>query len=255
MTAWQKFWLLALSCVLASVSVASAAAKEPRRALILANWAYKHIGPHPTAKADAALMAATFKRFGFEVTTAENLTRAGMTRAAAVFIAKTKKSGPKGVAFIYFSGHGVEVEGSPLMLATDFKAARGQDLDGLTVPPMNLINSLVEAHAGTSVLILDMARENLGDYKLGWPAAAQLWNNQGIAFSVRSGRRPTRPQGGQEGAFVQAFAEVAERPHLRLRGLLRETRSRVLQLTVGRQLTTERLKGALSFQINNPGQW
>ena len=98
--------------LIAFAAAASRAAPPARVALVIGNGAYRYVDMLRNPDADARLMAATLRRLGFALVGGGaqlDLDRAGMERAIGRF---RTAIGPGVVAFFYYSGHGVQVEGA-----------------------------------------------------------------------------------------------------------------------------------------------
>src|SRR3981189_3427595 len=89
---------------------AGAAPMEKRMALVIGNAAYQ-AGALATPANDAGLIAQTLQAAGFDVSGARDLDQESLRRALRDFVDKAEASGPNTVAYVYFGGHGVQLEG------------------------------------------------------------------------------------------------------------------------------------------------
>ncbi len=106
---------------------------------------------------DARAIATALRDLNFEVDVAENVTRREFYRLWARFIAKLN---PGDVAALYFSGHGVDLEGVYLM-PRDVQAL--EDETGLradAIPLRDLLSDLRARRLTVSFQIIDACRDN-----------------------------------------------------------------------------------------------
>src|SRR5690349_22850927 len=96
--------------VAAALLICGPALAEKRVALVLGNSAYQNVPPLANPVNDAALMADTFRKAGFDlVELKQNLTVQETRRVLRDF---TDKASDADIAVIYYAGHGIEVDGS-----------------------------------------------------------------------------------------------------------------------------------------------
>src|SRR5256885_8052951 len=93
-----------------AVGPASAQQREARIALVVGNAAYQ-AGALNTPANDAGLIAQTLQAAGFDVAGARDLDQDSMRHAVRGFLGEGKDGGAGTVAFVYLSGHGVQIEG------------------------------------------------------------------------------------------------------------------------------------------------
>ena len=119
------FWL-ALS------GLSHAQPPEKRIALVIGNAAYQS-GALATPANDAGLIAQTLQAAGFDVAGARDLDQDSLRRALRDFVEKAEASGPGTVAFVYFGGHGVQLEGENYLVPIDARIARAADVPAAAV--------------------------------------------------------------------------------------------------------------------------
>ena len=96
-------------------------------ALVLGNSAYQNVPPLTNPVNDAALMADTFKKAGFDlVELKQNLTVQETRRVLRDF---ADKSNDADIAVIYYAGHGIEVDGTNYLIPVDARLARDFDVE------------------------------------------------------------------------------------------------------------------------------
>jgi formylglycine-generating enzyme required for sulfatase activity len=151
---WRK---LLLAVLLGVVGLSSGAAQEnsavhPRRlALVIGNASYDD-QPLANATRDAAATSEMLTRLGFHVTTYSNLDASAMNEAIHEF---DRRLADGGVGLVYFSGHGLQVGKSTLLLPANTAAkqspaallTQGIDLRsilaGMSAPRKDKLNLIV----------------------------------------------------------------------------------------------------------------
>ncbi len=133
-----------------------AQAKGRRVALVIGNSAYKAVSELPNPRNDAAVVAAELTRLGFEVIEKHDLGVAGMRRVLGEF--EDKSAGAEW-AFVYYAGHGMELDGRNWLIPVDAQLARATDAPDEAVPLERVLDRL-SAATKLRVVILDACRNN-----------------------------------------------------------------------------------------------
>ena len=102
---------------------ATAQQTEKRIALVIGNSGYQ-AEMLPTAANDAGLIAQTLQAAGFDVVGARDLDQDALRRSFRDFLDKATGSGTDTVAFIYFAGYGLQLEGENYFVPIDARIAR-----------------------------------------------------------------------------------------------------------------------------------
>src|SRR5215470_7627006 len=147
-----KFWLAA-----ALILISQPALADKRVALVLGNSAYQNVPPLANPVNDAALMADTLKRAGFDVVDfRQNLSALDTRRVLRDFADKSTNAD---IAVIYFAGHGIEIDGSNYMIPVDAKLERDNDVYDEAFSLDRVLVS-VESAKKLRLVILDACRDN-----------------------------------------------------------------------------------------------
>lgn len=99
-----------------SVGTIVSASAEERIALVIGNSEYRNVGKLPNPVNDAADMAESLKRLGFNVNHLSNVDYDGF-RHALIDFGKAAKTADKAV--IFYAGHGVEIDGKNWLIPVD----------------------------------------------------------------------------------------------------------------------------------------
>jgi uncharacterized caspase-like protein len=253
---------LSISRILAfliSLGFASALHAEPaekRIALVVGNAGY-HTGALPTSANDAGLIAQTLQAAGFDVIGARDLDQDSLRRALRDFLEKATNSGSGTVAFVYFSGYALQLEGENYIVPVDAKIGRDSDIAAEAVRISDYIRPLGALDLKTSVVVLDAARKNpflisgaplAGGLALMEPAPRML-----VAFNAAPGTVAPE-QSGPYGPYAQALAEMMREGGLSLHTVFDRVRLRVNDMTKGAQVpwNSRKAEASLVFFERSP---
>lgn len=136
-----------------TISEASAAALH-KRALLIANSAYKE-GPLKSPSNDARALADRLRSQGFQVEVETDLDKFSMSEAIRVFAESLQSDD---AAFFYFSGYGLSSVGETFLLPADAQIAGDKDIwrDGVSVK--TILKRLDRNSPAAVVVVIDAAR-------------------------------------------------------------------------------------------------
>ena len=176
-----------------------------RLALVIGNKDYPW-KPLDNPVNDATDVAAALERDGFaqsDVQLVTTVAERDMKRAIRAFIESIK---PGDFAFIYYSGHGVEVRGVNYLLPVDIPAnATEGEVEDEAVSAQRIVRDLEFQGAAVKVLVLDACRDN--PLRTGRSTAGGLAPMEGlgslIVFATEAGRTASDNTKGRNGLFTQ----------------------------------------------------
>jgi len=145
--------------VLATAFSASANPAEKRIALVIGEANYQ-VGALQTSANDAGLIAQTLQAAGFDVVGARDLDEDSLRHAFRDFVEKASGSGPDTVAFVYFSGFGLQFEGENYLVPIDTTISRGAEVPSKGVRVSDYIRPLAALPLKARIIVLDAARAN-----------------------------------------------------------------------------------------------
>ena len=156
----KVFSASALCLALGTNGFISSAMAEKRLALVLGNDAYTEVPSLQKAVNDATSLNKKLTALGFEVIGGINLTRRQMVQKIQD-LASRISIGDKVVFF--YAGHGVQIDRSNLLLATDIPATGGIEeeyvrFEGFDV--QKILDMIQGRGAQTTIMILDACRNN-----------------------------------------------------------------------------------------------
>jgi tetratricopeptide (TPR) repeat protein len=238
-------------------AAAPATVQQGRRvALIIGNAGYRNAGPLKNPQNDAQAIAASLRRVGFEtVSVAADATREKMVEVLRAFRAEADKAE---WAVVYYSGHGMEVNGMNYLIPVDAKIAVDRDIQFEAVP-LDQVMAVVEGASKLKLVLLDACRDNPFASQMKVtprPAAAAAPSTAGGTVGTRSvgrGLGAVKVSGatlvvyaakhgqtaldgeGNNSPFAVAMVQRLATPNVEINKLFRLVRDDVMEATAGRQ--------------------
>jgi tetratricopeptide (TPR) repeat protein len=217
--------------------------KEKRLALVIGNANYDK-GELKNPVNDARLIASTLDSLHFDVILKENLsTKRDMTAAIREFGSRRSEYD---VAFVYYAGHGVQVDDENFLLPTKETFEEEFDVMDYGVSVQNIMRYLRAQTNQVNILILDACRDN--PFESSWGNTRSL-KGQGlakippptgslIAFSTDSGQ--TAPDGdGENSVYSISLAKNMLLEETSIDQVFRNVRAEVLAESDGAQRPVE----------------
>jgi hypothetical protein len=228
----------AISIVMLVVLGAGAANAENRLAFVVGNDAYRNVNPLQKAVNDARSVSRGLQQLGFRVTLAENLGWRDYVEKFAAFEALIQ---PGDTAFLFYSGHGVEIDGANYLIPVDApKVAPEQQslLKDVSISTDNLIQRLKGRGTRTQIIVLDACRENpfrqsngrsvggargLGGARL--PGGVFMIYSAGVGETALD--RLSDSDSNPNSVFTRSFLPLLEDPANSLISVAKQTRAKV----------------------------
>lgn len=221
-----------------------------RTALVFGNAAYSAPdAPLQNPVADARLMARTLKGLGFDVRLRENADLPGMQQALRGLESTLRQT--KGIGFVYFAGHGVQVRGRNYIVPIGAHLLREGDAQKNAIDADAVLQSLRDTGNLLNILVLDACRNNPLQATVptrsarGGPAAmsglAAMHPPEGalVAFSTEPGMLASDGKDAGNGPYTRNLARWLKEPNLTLEQVFKRTRAAVQTETGGTQIPTE----------------
>jgi formylglycine-generating enzyme required for sulfatase activity len=235
---------LALSVASTPSSANTQQAGQKRFALILANQTYEK-NPLPNIDNDAALMVRTLKSLGFTVVSLMNGTRSTM-RTKLKELKENLTANPGGIAFVYYSGHGVQVDGENYLVPVNNASLTSEaDVkeDCLT------LSYVLEMSKGTRakayITVLDACRDNpflgqKGDGNKGLAVVGRVLDASTlVAFAASPGETASATLGGANSIYTAELVKQLQTPNLSIQEVFQSTRSAVRTKSSNKQRPRE----------------
>jgi tetratricopeptide (TPR) repeat protein len=137
-------------------ATSSPAQRERRVALVVGNSAYENAPVLPNPRNDAADIAATLRKLGFDVIDGHDLDRREMEKKIREFSRKIENAD---LALFYYAGHGLQVTGKNYLVPIDAKLEREGDLSFEAID-VDVVLQQLENGPRANLVFLDACRNN-----------------------------------------------------------------------------------------------
>ena len=235
---WLIRLFLAGFCVATLGSIAARDARaDTRVALVVGNAKYEHADVLANTVNDAMAVSSVLKKAGFDVDERDNLTVVEFKRAVRDF-ARTAANAD--IAVVYYSGHGVEFDGTNYLIPTDARLANDSDVEDEAIP-LDRVLAATRAAKKLSLIILDACRENPFLHLEGGMATKRVsfkglvplestGTNTLVAYAAKAGS-VSFDGSGANSPFTTALLKYIAEPGLDIRMALGKVRDEVLATT------------------------
>ena len=185
MSVRELAFLIVCGCVLAHVSQVPAQTPAGRVGLALVIGNSKYVQAElPSVAVDRATMAKALKTQGFTVQEVEDLERPRDFEEALRGFLTNENAAPEDILVVYYSGHGLQIEGKAYLLGTGIKGSgdMSASLREYSQSVDEIVRIMEQAAPSARVLIVDACRNN--------------------AFAATSRKAGTALQRGVEDTFI-----------------------------------------------------
>ena len=232
-----------ITALLFFISISLFSQEEKRLALVIGNANYDK-GELKNPVNDARLIASTLDSLDFDVILKENLeNRTDFIRSIREF---GNKRSEYDVAFVYYAGHGIQVDDENFLLPTKEEFSSEEDVLDFGVSVQNIMRYLRAQTNEVNILILDACRDN--PFESNWDTTRSLKGGglakippptgSLIAFSTDSGQ--TAPDGdGDNSIYTISLAKNMLLEDTSIDQVFRNVRSEVLAQSNGEQRPVE----------------
>jgi hypothetical protein len=207
-----------------------------RVALVIGNNSYPW-KPLKNPINDARAIAAKLKQMGFsDVALLTDATRDQMALASARFVDAIR---PGDLAFLYYSGHGVEVKGQNYLLPVNFPAnATETEASYQALSAQKLLKDLEQASAQVRVVVIDACRDNpLSAAKSGAGGLVRM-EAEGtlILFATAANHTADDNVAESNGLFTKHLLAAMDRPGISLSQMAKQVQLAVSGQSAKRQI-------------------
>ena len=215
------------------------ASAAKRVALLIGNSDYKFVSPLANPANDVRLLATAFRSLDFEVIERRDVGYIGLKKAIRDFTAKLNDYGADTVGFVFYAGHGLQVDGINYLVPVDAEIEKQADVALYSIDTGALMQGLINVGNSLNVIVLDSCRNN--PYKSGTrgfaKGLARMDAPKGslIAYSTSPGNVAEDGTAGNS-PFTSALAEEIRKPGTSIEAVMKRVRQRVFGSTEGRQL-------------------
>ena len=236
---------LALCWILLVHSVMSVAAVAGERlALVIGNGAYANAPRLANPANDAADIAQSLRRIGFEIVEGRDLDKRSMEQRIVEFGHRLDGAS---LALFFYAGHGLQVNGQNYLVPIDAKLQRAGDLSFETIN-VNQVLAQMEADKRVNLVFLDACRDNplarsfartLGDTRSASVGRGLASIQSAVGTMIAYATQPDNTAldgAGRNSPFTTALLKHIATPGLEVRSMMTRVRADVLAATRDRQL-------------------
>jgi hypothetical protein len=237
---------------------ASTDTAEPRIALVVGNANYKDEQKLANPANDAALIAETLRKVGFDVVLVTDASQKQLEHAVIEFGDRLSKAGPDATGLFYYAGHGLQVDGVNYLVPVDADITREAEVEIDAVEAGLVLKQMAFAGSRVNIVVLDSCRNN--------PLARDF---RSVASSEGFAEIRTKPKGtfisystapgevaadGSDGhsPFAEALAWAMQVPGLDLPEVFQRVREKVLDATDQKQTPWDSSSLVKSFYFVAP---
>jgi len=226
-----------------------------KMALIIGNSNYKS-SPLRNPVNDATAIADILRSCEFEVKTGFNLSQSEMKRAINVF---GDTLAPGSVVLFYYSGHGMQVNGTNYLIPIGANIFSEDDVDIESVNMNRVLAKMSSVERTTNILILDACRDNpfSKGFRTKQNGLAQMNAPTGTIISYSTAPGSIASDGtGKYGLFTEELVNHILLPDMKIEDVFKKVRVKVAQRSNNKQIPWESssLMGDFYFskKINMP---
>jgi invasion protein IalB len=137
-------------------SLIAEAHADRRVALVVGNSAYRNVSELRNPVNDAMKIGAMLKMMGFEVDVRRDVGITEMRRAVGDFADAARNAD---IAVVFYSGHGIEVDGSNYLIPIDARLERDFDVEDETIS-LDRVLKVIDVAKSLRLVMLDACRNN-----------------------------------------------------------------------------------------------
>lgn len=226
-------YLVISTLVLLSAGMAPGSPR--RQALVIGNDNYAG-NALKNARNDAKAIAKQLASLGYITSLKLDADRKAMSDSVDSFANGLQ---PGDTALVYYSGHGMQVNGENYLIPVDFRISSSEDFRHQAYALSSLLQKLVNHGATTQIIVLDACRDNpfLGSRSLhsGW---APMVSSAGtfLAFGTSPGSTASDNPGEAHGLFTEALLKYLTESSLDINTMFQRVREDVSRESQGLQI-------------------
>lgn len=236
--------------------------EQRRVALVIGNQAYSYAGELTQTLHDANEMAAALQSVGFDVMLVHDADRREMQQSLNQFRREIRDAD---VALVYYSGHGMEVDGVNYLAPVSARLGDRRTLDAEFVSLDEVMATVEEGGADFNMIILDACRNNpfieqveaTRSGSTAGPGLAPVQAPLGMVVAYATSPGTYAWEGGPDydnSLFTEALVAQINVEGREIAQVLRETRRQVVEMSAGEQVPWEHSAMIGEFYFRPAGQ-
>lgn len=236
--------------------------EQRRVALVIGNQAYSYAGELTQTLHDANEMAAALQSVGFDVMLVHDADHREMQQSLNQFRREIRDAD---VALVYYSGHGMEVDGVNYLAPVSARLGDRRTLDAEFVSLDEVMATVEEGGADFNMIILDACRNNPFVEQVeatrsgaqAGPGLAPVQAPLGMVVAYATSPGTYAWEGGPDydnSLFTEALVAQINVEGQEIAQVLRETRRQVVEMSAGEQVPWEHSAMIGEFYFRPAGQ-
>ncbi|ACS55845.1 peptidase C14 caspase catalytic subunit p20 [Rhizobium leguminosarum bv. trifolii WSM1325] len=201
---------------------------------------------------DAVDLGDKLRGYGFEVIVVTDCTKRDMDKQLKEFRTLLETHD---VGLFFFAGHGMQIDGTNFLLATDTEMDTELDAKHTSLSLDRVVDVMAKSAASTKIIVLDACRNN--PWERAWhrgPALrglASVYAPKGtiIGFATSPGE-VALDGAGRNGTYTEALLEHIDTPDSSIETMFKRVRNTVAASSGGRQTTWEHTSLSGEFYFN-----
>jgi len=235
----QRILLIAFTAIAGFALFAQPATAQSRLALVIGNSAYQTVAALRTTATDAGIVSETLSAAGYDVTDLRDLRAADIGQIMRTFLDKVAAGGPKGVAFVYYSGYAAQSHGENYLIPVDAVINTDDDVGNEAFRLKDLTDELMRSPLAARIVVLDAARDHRFGAASTKPVARGLAKRSAIpgtllAYAAAPGAIATDGDDDYS-LYTGALVTQMRQPGLNIEQVFRKVRAQVSEATNGAQ--------------------
>jgi len=228
--------------------------KRRMSALVIGNANYAKSTPLANPANDATDMGSRLKSYGFDTLVAVDCSAKEMDTKLKEFKSKLIDCD---VGLFFFAGHGIQIDGSNYLIATDTDTSSETDAKFSSMSLNKVLDVLDKSPVATKIVVLDACRNN--PWERAWHrdasvrGLASVYAPKGtiIGFATSPGELASDGS-GRNGAYTSALLQHIDTPDCSIEDMFKRVRNTVAAETKGKQTSWEHtsLSGQFYFNIS-----
>jgi len=200
--------------------------KESRVALIIGNNNYKSrsLSKLNNPINDARAIKKILSTRNFEIIYQEDATRKIMRKKLRLFYKKIRNGA---VGFLYFSGHGLELDGENFLIPIDATIEEKDDVEDDSISVDSILKKMQKAGNRLNIAVLDACRND--PFSKGGSGGLAKVETEGIfvAYATSAGKVASDGRRGTNGLFTKHLIKYMKQDGLGLYDVFKKTRAGV----------------------------
>lgn len=221
-------------------------------ALVIGNAEYEDGNKLANPAHDATDLGAKLQSYGFKVVVATDCTNKEMDNKLKEF---RKLLDTHEVGLFFFAGHGMQIDGSNYLIATDTDMETETDAKHSSMSLDKVVDVMSKSNATTKIVVLDACRND--PWRRAWQRShsmrglASVYAPKGTIIGFATSPGEVASDGvGRNGTYTSALLQHIDAPDCSIEMMFKRVRNTVAAASAGKQTTWEHTSLSGEFYFN-----